>query len=43
MAQHGSVPYDANSDMVWLAVLTIGSVGALAMRRGACAARPARS
>jgi cation:H+ antiporter len=30
----GSVPQGANSDMLWLAALTIGTVGALAMPRG---------
>jgi cation:H+ antiporter len=30
----GTVPHDANSDMLWLAALTIGTIGALAMPRG---------
>jgi cation:H+ antiporter len=30
----GTVPHDANTDMLWLAALTIGTVGALAMPRG---------
>jgi cation:H+ antiporter len=30
----GTVPHDANSDMLWLAALTIGTIGALAMPHG---------